>query len=907
MKQSALLILIVLLLLGMVGPISAETGGQETPAADSPYAGAFEGGSVPATQQYGGAGLVWRSGGGAVSMFAARSAIEELTVAYLECEPAIMILHEPAVWTVKTQGGSGDYEYKFVLYFDDNADGRYTGVKETGFSGSNTFTFTPDKAGYCFLEAYIRDSQGQQLVWRSLLVQAAPAGDGSSAQTVSGKVAALKAECLSAASTPYARAKWMHDWLVNHAQYDLTYTEYKADGVLLKGTGVCDSYASAYYLLMRALGIPCLKVANHEHAWNLVQLGGYWYHVDVTWDDPTPDGHLLYTHFLRSDDFIRQQRSHATWLEGNGIAPACPYDWGQAPVATPAPPSDDLSLLLTLVPAGSVPAGGSLQASWSISGGKEPYAVKEAGWVLYQDGADAGTSPALIEGNTSTFSPRFGTSGRFFLLINDATGATKYETADFTITGSPSPLSASVTLADSVAVNSPITASWEISGGVAPYTVDYCGFSLLGVRIRYVDGEAAGEYNYRLWEGEVQPQGNTATLQPAYGNRGQFILKLSDQTGKILAFEETFEITGTPEYKEMSLTLSLDPAASVAVGSPITATWTVSGGIAPYTLANCYWTIFLGDESIDWPKGEVIGNTSTLKPLEGDRGNFYLAMTDAIGQTQVQQADFAITGGPGPVALTISLNSDSADIGKDEHITATLHASGGSPPYTYAYTWYVTRDGTEREVKSLQDAGENTDSFMPAFGSAGRLEALVQDDRGRQAHAEAPFTLTGSLRPLTLSIAFDKEKVDADKGERITAALTADGGRPPYAYSFFWHQLDGGRESNSRNQWEVSSSTDTYAPTNSADSGTMSASVEDSLGNVAWAEKTFQVGPGDAVPALPGDADLSGVIDLQDLVALIDYLVAGKAPASMENANADGQGGIDIQDLVWVIDQIVGV
>ncbi|MHC1786580.1 MAG: Ig-like domain-containing protein [Christensenellales bacterium] len=59
-------------------------------------------------------------------------------------------------------------------------------------------------------------------------------------------------------------------------------------------------------------------------------------------------------------------------------------------------------------------------------------------------------------------------------------------------------------------------------------------------------------------------------------------------------------------------------------------------------------------------------------------------------------------------------------------------------------------------------------------------------------------------------------------------------------------------------------------------------------------------------PMLPGDADLSSEVDLQDLVALIDYLVAGKAPASMENANADGLGEIDIQDLVWIIDKIVG-
>ncbi|MHC1787040.1 MAG: redoxin family protein [Christensenellales bacterium] len=57
---------------------------------------------------------------------------------------------------------------------------------------------------------------------------------------------------------------------------------------------------------------------------------------------------------------------------------------------------------------------------------------------------------------------------------------------------------------------------------------------------------------------------------------------------------------------------------------------------------------------------------------------------------------------------------------------------------------------------------------------------------------------------------------------------------------------------------------------------------------------------------LPGDANDDKKVDLQDLVALIDYLVSGTAPKSVDNANANGQGGVDIQDLVWIIDQIVG-
>ena len=60
--------------------------------------------------------------------------------------------------------------------------------------------------------------------------------------------------------------------------------------------------------------------------------------------------------------------------------------------------------------------------------------------------------------------------------------------------------------------------------------------------------------------------------------------------------------------------------------------------------------------------------------------------------------------------------------------------------------------------------------------------------------------------------------------------------------------------------------------------------------------------------AKPGDANDDGTVDILDLVAIIDYIVSGTAPKSLENANANGSedGTVDILDLVWVIDRIVG-
>ncbi len=81
----------------------------------------------------------------------------------------------------------------------------------------------------------------------------------------------------------------LHDWLTGHAYYDLNYEYYGADGVLLRGYGVCDSYSKAYLMLCREAGVPVSRVtgwAGGSHAWNAIQIDGEWYHVDPTWDDP---------------------------------------------------------------------------------------------------------------------------------------------------------------------------------------------------------------------------------------------------------------------------------------------------------------------------------------------------------------------------------------------------------------------------------------------------------------------------------------------------------------------------------------------------------------------------------------------------------------------------------------------
>lgn len=102
------------------------------------------------------------------------------------------------------------------------------------------------------------------------------------------KVSQVVSSCKS--STTWQTALKLHDWLTNHAYYDKALEFYGAEGVLLRGKGVCDSYSKAYYMLCRAAGISIYRVTGNAgglHAWNAIKLDGEWYYVDPTWDDPS--------------------------------------------------------------------------------------------------------------------------------------------------------------------------------------------------------------------------------------------------------------------------------------------------------------------------------------------------------------------------------------------------------------------------------------------------------------------------------------------------------------------------------------------------------------------------------------------------------------------------------------------
>ena len=232
-----------------------------------------------------------------------------IEVAYITCNQPYFVPGEATHWTMKFEGGAAPYDVILRLYHQEESDTSniYWGVgTPLHLFDTDHFTYTFDMTGRYFWEVTIEDSNGQYLVFQTRPMIAAEASSESNALTVAGKVNEIVETTITNQMSDYTRALVLHDWLIENADYDYTYTHYDASGVLLYGAGVCDSYSRAYQMLCTAAGLECIYVTGYGnggyHGWNLVKIDGQWYHVDTTWDDSGWTYADMHRYFLLTDD-----------------------------------------------------------------------------------------------------------------------------------------------------------------------------------------------------------------------------------------------------------------------------------------------------------------------------------------------------------------------------------------------------------------------------------------------------------------------------------------------------------------------------------------------------------------------------------------------------------------------------
>ena len=205
------------------------------------------------------------------------------------------VLGQPTTFHISATGGSGNYKFRMDApsYSDPNqwafesvADpSRGEWMNYTSECASNDYTFTMTATGTYNFRFYVMDKTAGVTYLR---VNFNISVSDDKYPSVDSIVRSAVAECNSKTDgSEYAKALWLHDWLLDQLEYDKTLKWSSAESALTRGLGTCQSYESAYAKLLTAAGIENSETRDtyDGHTWNAMKLDGQWYQTDCTWDD----------------------------------------------------------------------------------------------------------------------------------------------------------------------------------------------------------------------------------------------------------------------------------------------------------------------------------------------------------------------------------------------------------------------------------------------------------------------------------------------------------------------------------------------------------------------------------------------------------------------------------------------
>lgn len=172
---------------------------------------------------------------------------------------------------------------------------------------------------------YYPDSENIEMI-PEYLFQKSKIMEHQKAMDARVKKLAKQAEGMSEAE----KERFIHDFICENVHYDKLKKPYSHEiiGPLGHGVGVCEGIAKSVKILCDTLGIWCMiaisernpeKNIKYRHAWNIVKIGGKYFHLDATFDNSLGKGERIrHDYFNLSDAQIFRDHEPIIWR-----APKC--------------------------------------------------------------------------------------------------------------------------------------------------------------------------------------------------------------------------------------------------------------------------------------------------------------------------------------------------------------------------------------------------------------------------------------------------------------------------------------------------------------------------------------------------------------------------------------------------------
>ena len=360
----------------------------------------------------------------------------------------------------------------------------------------------------------------------------------------------------------------------------------------------------------------------------------------------------------------------------------------------------------------SIKLGSSITAKCSAADGTGSYQYA----VYYKQKSQSKWTTAQSYGTnaTVTFKPGSVTTYDVCIKVKDSAGTEVKKYFDVTVTAEKTLANTSALSATSVTLGSSVTAKCSATGGTGSYK--YAVYYKQKTQSKWTSAQS---YSSTA----------TVTFKPGSATDYEVCVKVKDSSGTEV--KKYFDVTVTSQ-KPLSNTSTLS-ATSIKLGSSFTAKGSATGGKSPYQ----YAVLYKQKSQSKWTEKQAFKSNASVSITPGKATTYDVCVKVKDGAGTIEKKYFTVKVTDSELKIDASISHVSASLGRTVTVEST--ASGGTPPYQYAFYY---KNSNSSSWTSIKDFGSSSSaSFKPSAKGTYEVCAKVKDNSGTIAKQYFELTI----------------------------------------------------------------------------------------------------------------------------------------------------------------------
>lgn len=324
------------------------------------------------------------------------------------------------------------------------------------------------------------------------------------------------------------------------------------------------------------------------------------------------------------------------------------------------------------------------------------------------------------------------------------------------------------------------------------------------------------------------------------------------------------------------------------------------------------WVFEMGFSS-----GGIVGNLIVQPQNNGSQMRISLRVRDTNQQEVLRQILIPLTGTVpeetkpvypdpvGPLAFTMTLEKDTVNLGETT-VRGSWKITGGTPPYTLDYSIIYNDQSKDDSIvvphpEPVKVPAEGSMYFnLPPYFNEINLVFNIRDEASDVA-SQGPFTVK-LHDPSPLTMVLKAEEKGLFPGDTAHISWTMTGGQPPWIpdvliYYSVNDVLSGG--------WFAATSDtslDFTVPEEAREFLQVNVTIRDLIGRKQFDSLLIPIL---STEPMPGDADGNGDIEIEDLQAVIEFLISKVPLLCPGNIDANANNEVDADEILALINLLV--